>query len=72
MWRIWMVLRSTPVKYIYIYIYIYVLFVVYINYLFIFSMLKNLIVLNGIVEITSVCLMPMEEDPSIVVLDDDE
>ena len=26
----------------------------------------------SIVEIASICLMPMEEDPSIVVLDDDE
>ena len=35
-------------------------------------MLKNHFVLNEIVEIASVCLMPMEEDPSTVVLDDDE
>ena len=44
-------------KYIYIYIYIYmfILFVICINCLFIFSMLKNHSVLNGIVEIASVC-----------------
>ena len=42
------------------------------NCLFICSMLKNNFVLNGIVEIASVCPMPMEEDPSTVVLDDDE
>ena len=35
-------------------------------------MLKNQFVLNGFVEIASVCTMPMEEDPNIVMLDDDE
>ena len=54
----------------------YVHFVCYMyqffNCLFICSMLKNYFVLNGFVEIASVCLMPMEEDPSTVVLDDDE
>ena len=35
--------------------YIFILFVVYINCLFICSMLKNHSVLNGIVEIASVC-----------------
>ena len=59
-------------KYIYIYIYMLILFVICINCLFIFSMLKNHSVLNGIVEIASVCPMLMEEDPSTVVLDDDE
>ena len=53
-------------------IYVFILFVVCINCLFIFSMLKNHFVLNGIVEIASVCPMPIEEDPSTVVLDDDE
>ena len=52
--------------------YIFILFVVYINCLFICSMLTNHFILNGIVEIASVCPMPMEEDPSTVVLDDDE
>ena len=42
-------------KYIYIYIYMLILFVICINCLFIFSMLKNHSVLNGIVEIASVC-----------------
>ena len=59
-------------KNIYIYIYIFILFVVCINCLFICLMLKNHFVLNEIVEIASVCPMPMEEDPSTVVLDDDE
>ena len=49
-----------------------ILFIVYINCLFICSMLKYHFVLNGIVEIASVCPMPMEEDLSTVVLDDDE
>ena len=35
-------------------------------------MLKNHFVLNGIIEIALVCPMLMEEDPSIVVLDEDE
>ena len=52
--------------------YIFILFVVYINCLFICSMLTNHFILNGIVEIASVCLMSMEEDPSTIVLDDDE
>ena len=47
-------------------------FFVYINCLFIFSMLTNHFILNGIVEIASICLIPMEEDPRAVVLDDDE
>ena len=29
-------------------------------------------ILNGIVEIASACPMPMKEDPSTVVLDDDK
>ena len=49
-----------------------ILFIVYINFLFIFLMLKYHFVLNEIVEIASVCPMPMEEDPSTIVLDDDE
>ena len=53
-------------------IYMFILFVVYINCLFICSMLTNHFILNGIVEIASVCPIPMEEDPSTVVLDDDE
>ena len=67
-----MVLRLTLVKYIYIYIYIFILFVVYINCLFICSMVTNHFILNRIVEIAPVNLMPMEEDPSTVVLDDNE
>ena len=59
-------------KNIYIYIYMFILFVVCINCLFIFSMLKNHFILNEIVEIALVCPMPMEEDPSTVVLDDDK
>ena len=35
-------------------------------------MLTSHFILNGIVEIASVCLMSMEEDPSTVVFDDDE
>ena len=58
--------------YIYIYIYMFILFVVCINCLFIFSMLKNHFILNEIVEIALVCPMPMEEDPSTVVVDDDK
>ena len=50
----------------------FILFVVQINYLFICSMLTSHFILNGIVEIASVCPMPMEEDPGTVVLDDDE
>ena len=50
----------------------FILFIVCINCLFICSMLKYYFVLNGIVEIASVCPMLMEEDPSIVVLDDVE
>ena len=57
---------------IYIYIYIFILFVVYINCLFICSMLMSHFILNGIVEIASACPMPMKEDPSTVVLDDDK
>ena len=53
-------------------IYMFILFVVCINCLFICSMLKNHFVLNGIVEIVSICPMPMEEDPNTIVLDDDE
>ena len=53
-------------------IYMSILFVVYIKCLFICLMLKNHFVLNEIVEIASVCLMPMEEDSNTVVLDDDE
>ena len=48
----------------------FILFIVYINFLFICSMLKYHFVLNGIVEIASVCSMPMKEDPSTIVLDD--
>ena len=62
-----MFLRLTLVK-----IYMFILFVVCINCLFICSILKNYFVLNGIVEIASVCLLPMEEDPSTDVLDEDE
>ena len=47
-----------------------ILFIVYINFLFIFLMLKYHFVLNEIVEIASVCPMPMEEDPNTIVLDD--
>ena len=53
-------------------IYMFILFVVCINCLFICSMLKNHFVLNGIVEIASVCPMTIREDPSTIVLDDDE
>ena len=53
-------------------IYTSILFVVCINCLFICSILKNHSILNDIVEIVSVCPMPIKEDPSIVVLDDDE
>ena len=53
-------------------IYMFILFVICVNCLFICSMLKNHFVLNEIVEIASICPMPMEEDPSTVVLDDDE
>ena len=60
-----MVLRLTLVC---LYIYMFILFVVCVNCLFICSMLKNHFVLNGFVEIASVCLMPMKEDPSTVVL----
>ena len=35
-------------------------------------MLTNHFILNWIVEIASVCPMPMKEDPSIILLDDDE
>ena len=52
MWKIWMVLRLTPVN-IYIYIYMFILFVACISCLFICSMFKNHFVLNGIVEIAS-------------------
>ena len=50
----------------------FILLVVYINCLFICSMLMNHFILNGIIEIASVCPMLMKEDPSTVVLDDDE
>ena len=53
-------------------IYMSILFVVYIKCLFICLMLKNHFVLNEIVEIALICLMPMKEDPSTVVLDDDK
>ena len=62
-----MVLRLTLVK-----IYVFILFVACINCLFICSMLKNYFVMNEIVEMTSICPMPMEEDPSTIMLDDDE
>ena len=52
--------------------YIFILFVVYINCLFICSILTNHFILNGIVEIASVCPMLIEEDPSTIVLDDGE
>ena len=52
--------------------YMFIVFVVYISCLFICSMLMSYFILNGIVEIALVCPMPMEEDPSTVVLDDDE
>ena len=55
-----------------VYIYMFIFFVVCVNCLFIGSMLKNHFVLNEIVEIESIFLMPMEEDPSTVVLDDDK
>ena len=66
--------------YIYIYIYIcvcvcvcvFILFVVCINCLFIYLMLMNHFILNEIVEIASVCPMTIREDPSTIVLDDDE
>ena len=45
----------------------------YVSIVYLFAQcLKNDFVLNGIVEIASVCLMPIEEDPSTVVLDDDK
>ena len=62
-----MVLRLTLVK-----IYVFILFVVCINCLFICSMLKNCFVMNKIVEMTLICPMPMQEDPSTIMLDDDE
>ena len=52
-------------------IYMFILFVVCINCLFICSMLKNYFVMNKIVEMILICPMPMEEDPSTVVLDND-
>ena len=65
-----MVLRLTLIN---IYIYIYVHFVCCIDQLFIIcSILTSHFILNGIIEIASVCPMPMEEDPSTIVLDDDE
>ena len=68
MWRIWRALRLTPIKE-----YIRCSFCLYdivcINYLFICSMPKYHFVLNEIVEIVSACPMPMDVDPSIVVLD---
>ena len=76
-----MVLRLTLVN-IYIYICVCVCVCVCVHFvccmyqlfncLFICSMLKNHFVLNGIVEIASVYPMHMEEDPSTVVLDDNE
>ena len=62
-----MVLRLTLVK-----IYICSLCLLYMNCLFICSMLVSQFILNGIVEIALVCPMPMEEDLSTIVLDDDE
>ena len=53
-------------------IYMFIVFVVYISCLFICSMLMSYFILNEIVEIALVCPMPMEEDLSTVVLDDDE
>ena len=67
MWRIWMVWRLTLVKKN-----VFILFVVCINCLFICSMLKNHFVMNRIVEMTLICPMPMEEDPSTIMMDDDE
>ena len=52
--------------------YIFIFFVVYINCLFIYLMLMNHFILNEIVEIASVCPMTIREDPSTIVLDDDE
>ena len=54
------------------YIYMFILFVVYINCLFICSMLTNHFILNGIVEIASIWPMPMDEDLSTIVLVDNE
>ena len=68
MWKIWTVLRLTLVK-----IYICSFCLLYVSIVYLFAQcLKNDFVLNGIVEIASVCLMPIEEDPSTVVLDDDK
>ena len=53
-------------------IYMFILFVVQINCLFICSMFTSHFILNEIIEIALICPMPMEEDPSTVVLDDDE
>ena len=53
-------------------IYIFILFVVCINCLFICSMLKEWFCFEWNAETASVCLMPIEEDPSTVVLDDDK
>ena len=49
-----MVLRLTLIK-----IYVFILFVVCINCLFICSILKNHFVINGIVEVISICPMPI-------------
>ena len=59
-------------KYIYIYVHFVCCMYQLFNCLFICLMLKNHFILNGIVEIASVCLMPMKEVPSIILLDDDE
>ena len=68
-----MVLRLTLVYiYVCVCVCVFILFIVCINCLFICLMLKNHFVLNEIVEIASICPMPMEEDPSTVVLDDDK
>ena len=53
-------------------IYLFILFVVCINCLFIYLMLMNHFILNEIVEIASICPMTIREDPSTIVLDDDE
>ena len=58
--------------YIYVCVCVFILFVVCINCLFIYLMLMNHFILNEIVEIASVCPMTIREDPSTIVLDDDE
>ena len=71
MWRIWMVLRLTPVN-IYIYIYICSFYLLHASVVYLFGQCLRIIFFNGIVEIKAVCPMTMEEDPITVVLDDDE